>query len=240
MSTENLTYSLGAGEPTLTPQYPAPPCGGAPGGTGTIVIDDVPSGDNTYGCNDSATAHGTFKLVLGDDVSYQRVTSNFPTSSPYFGTWRYTPDIAQVDLHQLGTGYDGHMWFTHQYATNDVWHEVTAIWTPDPSLLPTEPTTAHFDVYVHLPSHGGQATVQYTGHSGGDGGGDSHSCSINQAGGNGSDTWKELGSLPLSKGAYLTADNLSSSGTGDADVTFDAIALVPVSSGVPGVCGWGH
>lgn len=102
-SSENLVYSLGSGEPALNRQYTAGPCGGAPSG---LLIDDVPDPkDNTQGCADSRTNDGKFTLQLGDNFTYQRSD----------GSWRVTGDIAPIDLHQLGAGYDGHAWFTHAY-----------------------------------------------------------------------------------------------------------------------------
>ncbi|MEW2404767.1 hypothetical protein ACIPJQ_07830 [Streptomyces griseoviridis] len=34
-------------------------------------------------------------------------------------TYRATPYIAPIDLHQLGAGYDHHVYFTHNYPDTD-------------------------------------------------------------------------------------------------------------------------
>ncbi|WP_405522560.1 hypothetical protein [Streptomyces canus] len=36
------------------------------------------------------------------------------------GTYRATPYIAPIDLHQLGAGYDHHVYFTHSYGDTDI------------------------------------------------------------------------------------------------------------------------
>jgi hypothetical protein len=242
-STENLAYSLGSGEPALQRQYAAPPCNNAPGTLSAIVIDDIPdSDDNVFGCHENPDRyrHGKFTLRLGDNV----------TSNRDDGTWRATEDIAPIDLHQLSAGYDGHMWFTHDYAapvhpedssSNFLWHQVTATWTPNPEELPVSGQPGEdMDIYIHLPNHGAQAKVLYTVNPGrNNSGGLVHQCPLTQSKyTNGNDVWLELGSVTLWQGANVTANNTYAGGTGDGslDVAFDAVAFVPVSSHVAGTC----
>ncbi|WP_329254087.1 hypothetical protein [Streptomyces canus] len=236
-STENLAYSLGSGEPALDRQYDAGPCGGAPSG---LLIDDVPKpNDNTQGCTDSTRIDGKFNLQLGDNFTYQRPD----------GSWRATGDIAPIDLHQLGAGYDGHVWFTHTYAGGngsaasaaDLWHKVSATWTPYPELMAQSGTTGVlYNIYVHLPNHGAQGKVAYNVHVGNSGQGvaELHSCPITQqtwSGGN--DTWLSLGTLRLWEGAYMQADNTSYAGaTGDLDVAYDAAVFQPTTTAATGPC----
>ncbi|MFE3858404.1 hypothetical protein ACFXPN_45650 [Streptomyces griseorubiginosus] len=236
-STENLAYSLGSGEPALDRQYDAGPCGGAPSG---LLIDDVPKpNDNTQGCTDSTKIDGKFNLQLGDNFTYQRSD----------GSWRATGDIAPIDLHQLGAGYDGHVWFTHTYAGGngsaasdaDLWHKVSATWTPSPELMAQPGTTGVlYNIYVHLPNHGAQGKVAYNVHVGNSGQGvtELHSCPITQqtwSGGN--DTWLSLGTLRLWEGAYMQADNTSYAGaTGDLDVAYDAAVFQPTTTAATGPC----
>ncbi|MEU0413445.1 hypothetical protein ABZ307_37355 [Streptomyces griseorubiginosus] len=123
--------------------------------------------DNTQGCTDSRKIDGKFNLQLGDNFTYQRSD----------GSWRTTRDIAPIDLHQLGAGYDGHVWFTHTYAGGngngsaasdaDLWHKVSATWTPSPELMAQPGTTGVlYNIYVHLPNHGAQGKVAYNVHVG--------------------------------------------------------------------------
>ncbi|MGW1876241.1 hypothetical protein [Streptomyces sp. NPDC001975] len=228
-SSENLVYSLGSGEPALNRQYTAGPCGGAPSG---LLIDDVPDPkDNTQGCADSRTNDGKFTLQLGDNFTYQRGD----------GSWRATGDIAPIDLHQLGAGYDGHAWFTHAYPggavaeAGDLWHKVLATWTPDPALMADYGTNGVlYDIFVHLPNHGAQAIVPYTVHVGMNNAGakPTHVCNVNQATkSNGNDVWVDLGTLRLWQGANIQLDNVSRSDyTGDQDVAYDAVVFQPTTT----------
>ncbi|MFF0016865.1 hypothetical protein [Streptomyces sp. NPDC005374] len=236
-STENLAYSLGSGEPALKRQYDAGPCGGAPSG---LLIDDVPKpNDNTQGCTDSTKIDGKFNLQLGDNFTYQRAD----------GSWRATGDIAPIDLHQLGAGYDGHVWFTHTYpggnggaaSDADLWHKVSATWTPSPELMAQSGTTGVlYNIYVHLPNHGAQGKVAYNVHVGNSGQGvaELHSCPITQQTWSaGKDTWLSLGTLRLWEGAYMQADNTSFAGaTGDLDVAYDAAVFQPTTTAATGPC----
>ena len=241
-SSENLAYSLGSGEPDLNRQYDAGPCGGAPTG---LLIDDVPKpNDNTQGCTDSRTIDGKFNLQLGDNFTYQRSD----------GSWRATGDIAPIDLHQLGTGYDGHVWFTHTYsggsitggATSDadLWHKVSATWTPSPELMAQPGTTGVlYNIYVHLPNHGAQGEVRYNVNVGNsqEGAAQFHSCPFTQEKwGADKDAWLNLGTLRLWQGAYMQADNTSfANQTGDLDVAYDAVVFQPTTTSVAGICNFG-
>lgn len=228
-SSENLVYSLGSGEPALNRQYDAGPCGGAPSG---LLIDDIPDpNDNTQGCTDSRAVEGKFTFQLGDNFTYQRGD----------GSWRATGDIAPIDLHQLGAGYDGHAWFTHGYAggavpeAGDLWHKVLATWTPDPALMADYGTNGVlYDIWVHLPNHGAQAVVPYTVHVGmnNTGAKPTHVCNVNQGTKtNGSDVWVELGTLRLWQGADIQLDNVSNSTyTGDQDIAYDAVDFQPTTT----------
>lgn len=53
------------------------------------------------------------------------------------------------------------------------------------------------------------------------------------------DPWVRIGSVPLSRGATLTADNTTCTGNssdGTLDAAFDAVAFVPVSQPLKGIC----
>ncbi|MFC8350141.1 hypothetical protein [Streptomyces sp. NPDC057280] len=234
-STENLVHALGSSEPALNRQYAAGPCNNAPAG---LLVDDLPDpDDNTQGCTESQSAEGKFTLQLGDNFTYDRSD----------GTWRATGDIAPIDLHQLGAGYDGHAWFTHGYAGGtgsaaNLWHKVTATWTPKPSLMSEPGTTGLlYDIYVHLPNHGAQAIVPYTVHVGMNTAGATatRTCSVNQATrSNGKDVWVELGTVRMWQGGNLQADNTSRSDyTGDQDVAYDAVVFsATTTASSTGIC----
>ena len=228
---ERLSYALGSGEPTLERMYPTGPCIEPPNGDASaIIVDDLAEHENTYGCGDfEASDDGKFSLQLGDNFTYYRDD----------GTMRATPYIAQIDLHQLSAGYDGHSFFTHSYPAGDIFHKVTGRWEVNQKYLPNfDQLGKHYDVFVHVPNHGAEAIVRYNFIPGkNDEGLSTHSCRLPQKTvSNGADVWVEMGSFTFWKGGRIEADNLHDAGTGDDNVNFDAIAFVPIAFHVPGYC----
>ncbi|MEV7217064.1 hypothetical protein AB0O31_28730 [Kitasatospora cineracea] len=226
---ENLAFALGSGEPPLNRKYSQPPCNSAPGTLATIVIDDLPDpNDNVFGCNESRVPpKGKFNLRLGDNIVYTRSD----------GSVRATGDIAVIDLHQIGGGYDGHFWFTHNNTdtTTNQFHRVTASWTIDPGYLPRLGQQGQrFDIYVHIPDHGADGIALYTVNPGYNNAGEPvRSCPYNQGRANGANAWMELGTVQMWAGASLQADNISQTynlNLGDKDIAFDAVAFVPASA----------
>ncbi|MFG2956664.1 hypothetical protein ACGF5O_23450 [Streptomyces sp. NPDC048291] len=121
------------------------------------------------------------------------------------------------------------------YPAGDVFHKVTGRWELNQARLPAgDQPGKRYDVFVHLPSHGGQANVKYNFIPGDNTvGAKADYCHVNQATrSNGSDTWFEFGTFTFWKGGRIEADNLHDAGTGDADVAFDAMAFVPHNSKV--------
>lgn len=231
-STEALAFGLGSSEPPITRQYDYGPCitGPTSDDPSTVVVDDLNQHEDTYGCGDFEAAESEkFSLQLGDNFTYIRDD----------GTARATPYIAQIDLHQIGVGYDGHSFFTHNYATNDFFHRVTARWEVDQKFLPASTDVGkRYDVWVHLPSHGAQASVVYQAIPGrNDSSAAVLTCDLNQgAHSNGTDTWVDLGTAQFWKGGRIEADNEHEAGTGDEDVDFDAVAFVPYNNAKAGLC----
>ncbi|MET7958781.1 hypothetical protein FKO01_61535 [Mesorhizobium sp. B2-3-3] len=56
----------------------------------------------------------------------------------------------------------------------------------------------------------------------------------------GKDTWFKLGSMRFWKGGHIGMDNEHDPGTGDANVAFDAVALVPAANPDAGNCKFGY
>ncbi|MFJ2608365.1 hypothetical protein ACIO13_25805 [Streptomyces sp. NPDC087425] len=231
-STEELRYTLGSSEPALESKYGHGPCIDHPSVyTNAIIVDDLGEHEDTYGCGDFEGADdGKFTLQTGDNITMER--------DDY--TYRATPYIAPVDLHQLGAGYDHHVYFTHSYPDTDYFHKVTGRWQVNQSDLPSgdEFGGQRYKVYVHLPSHGAEAIVRYRFIPGDNAfGAEADYCRVNQATrSNGQETWFEMGTFSFWKGGYIEADNLHDAGTGDDNVVFDAIAFVPFASADPGAC----
>ncbi|MFJ5121308.1 MULTISPECIES: hypothetical protein [unclassified Kitasatospora] len=157
--------------------------------------------------------------------------------------------LAQIDLHQFGAGYGGRMYFTHTYDNGTVtqpqyanygWyksppqipknisHKVVATWTP-------ELTLPAYKIFIHLPTHGAQATnVPYYIYSG---------CgtmgqglipstyyldqSQTKTAGQG---WYQLGTgnMLLCSGARVQMSNLvDTGGFSGPDIAIDAVAFTP-------------
>ncbi|MFI1994089.1 hypothetical protein [Actinoplanes sp. NPDC020271] len=236
-ATERLLFTHSDPEPATERTYPKD-CGKlkVPSGVTATVVDDLPDSAavpgaingppetangsyNVLGCPGEATG-GKFALRVGSpagDVPHVNADGSVQT---YENSLALT---AQIDLHQLGAGYQGHMWFTHTYpASRKAYHRVVGAWTPN-----LKAGAAKYDVIVHLPSHGGQVTnAQYyyynsaTAASVG-----SATCKINQDT-NGVDKWVNLGTYTLSPGARFQLTNDDDSANGTIDVAFDAMAFL--------------
>ncbi|MEU0136690.1 hypothetical protein ABZ172_22070 [Streptomyces sp. NPDC006296] len=235
-SVETLKYTLGSSEPALIAKYPSGPCMTTPDGTpGTMIIDDLNGREDVYGCGDyEAASDGKFTLQYGDSLLTYRDDLE---------TWRATPAIAQIDVHQLGAGYNGHVFFTHSYPEGDFFHKVTGRWTLNPTNLPTaDKAGARYNVWIHLPNHGAEAIVRYTVHPGPNAEGlGPDTCRLDQKRWSaGKDTWFKLGSMRFWKGGHIEMDNEHDPGTGDANVAFDAVALVPAANPDAGNCKFGY
>lgn len=228
-ATEKLNYGLGSGEPAVQRIYPTW-CTPYHGPAGTVVVDDLDdSSINVEGCP-AQPRGGKFSLRVGD----------WPGSiASYYG---------QVDLHQLGAGYLGHIWFTHSYDGTGEYdgngnhtcdplavtpaevclHLVVGTWSPRLS------STGRYDVLVHLPDHGGTATVNYIvfDNSADAGTDDVHTCGITQDT-NGRSEWIYLGNYPLGKAARVEMNNVETGADGTPDVAYDAVAFVPDATSSP-------
>ncbi|MFC8370151.1 MULTISPECIES: hypothetical protein [unclassified Streptomyces] len=230
-TTEKLSYSLGSGEPALQSKYGHGPCIDHPSVyTGAIIVDNLGEHEDTYGCGDfEAADDGKFTLQVGDNFTMQRDD----------GSFRATPYIAGIDLHQLGAGYDHHVYFTHSYEYTEPFHRVTGRWQVNQAKLPSgDQPGQRYKVYVHLPAHGAEAVVRYDFIPGDNtAGAKPDYCNVNQGTRSaGKDTWFEMGTFTFWKGGRIEMDNIHKGGTGDDNVVFDAIAFVPFNYADPGPC----
>ncbi|MER5636659.1 hypothetical protein ABT095_06880 [Kitasatospora sp. NPDC002227] len=226
-SVQRLAYTGADPEPAMAARYPAPDCAKPSSwGAGTVVVYPVSDPNkNTYGCSGSA-AGGKFTLRTGDNFDH----------SAY---------LANVDLHQFGAGFGGRMFFTHSYdsatITQDnfqpqrsglpvpmnISHKVVATWEPDL-------TGPAYKIFVHLPSHGAQATnVPYYIYDGCGTMGQGLIPSVtnlDQSKSSSGQGWFQLGaaSVLLCSGARVQVTNLiPNGGFSGPDIAFDAIAFVP-------------
>lgn len=173
-----------------------------PAGHTLIVTDEAPSGTdvNLAGCGPTPQGwsnQGSFNLQYGRDA----------TGAP----------LGQIDFHQLGGGFGGHMYFSHQVATADTEHRVTATWTP--AL-----TTAEiYQIWAFIPDLGATAQASYTVTP--NYAGRQFTANVDQ---NSATGWVDLGQYYLAPGAAVSLANHAASAS-TADEAFSAMAFQPVA-----------
>jgi hypothetical protein len=140
---------------------------------------------------------GSFSVQFGQD------TSGDPTG--------------EIDWHQLGTGFGGHMWFTHPVGNADPAHTDTGTWTPDLSA-----PGQRYDIMVFIPAIGGtdsEATYTIEANCGGQ---SQNTATIDQS--SYSNQWVDLGQYQMCAGSSLTLTN--NDGDTGSDLAFDAAAFL--------------
>jgi len=174
----------------------------------TIVVDDEATGDdspdmNLVGCPPNPADwrnQGSFQ------VQYAIDGAGAPTG--------------QIDWHQLGTGFGGHLWFTHGYPDTATASLVTGVWTPDlprpgtykimafdPDFAPQTIDHVRYDIQRWPDGPLTQVFAQPGTHHGG---------------------WLDLGNFELFPGATVSLSNTAIYAEDEGeDIAFDAIAFVP-------------
>ena len=197
-ATSFFTYSTTATEPTTS--NPHPPACSSTLPANAIVVDEQPApGYNLVGCG-STSSTGTFTYTVGSNAA----------GAP----------LGIIDFHQLGVGFGGHIWYTHNRAASDTAHLVTGTWTK--SL-----TTGVYVVHAHVPDTGantGSAHYKITTSSGSviDRAIDQHLHA---------NRWVTLGAHTLGSNARVTLSNVTDD-PGRHNVGYDAVAFVPVTGTV--------
>jgi hypothetical protein len=210
-----------ASEPA-TPANPTPPACNVSGipvpSTSAVIVDEEADGNP----ND-------LHVSLNSGCTGSRNWQNNGTFSLAYGS------MGMVDFHQLGVGFDGHTWFSHEVAASDAAHTATGTWKP------TLPRSGNYMVYVFVPSAAATATdAQYTIHNG-SGGTIPVPTVLNQN--LFANAWVPVGSFNLTNGATLQLSNNTTASL--HDMAFDAVAFDPISSpvlfihGSPGSSGSG-
>jgi hypothetical protein len=237
-ATEHLAYGLGAAEPPIDRIYPR-------------ACADIDIGNDQYITSGTAPVvydlDDTSQYKLGCAVHPQNGKFTLRVGFPAYSPLNYP--YGQIDLHQGGAGYQGHMWFTHVYppssGSNNALHSVVGTWSPDlDPVFPGSPGTTLYDIVVHLPSHGGEYShAQYL-VQGDPLNANTTSCTIDQGteslpGTNGHDEWKYIGHYTLHQGARVMLGNTgASTDDGSVDIAYDAMAFIPIS-GAGHKCGDG-
>ncbi|MBF4563291.1 transglycosylase SLT domain-containing protein [Microbacterium sp. VKM Ac-2870] len=202
-------YEDGAGstEPSYTDPYP-PTCNQDTSKvpSGSIIVDDLADPtQNRQGC-------AGMNWSNGGSFSY----------SP--GTNSSGDPVGNIDTHQLGSGFGGHILFTHTEPASSTSLINTGTWTPN------LPSLQYYKVKIHIPQSGATATdVVYTINPGGSA--SPWKMRVNQDWE--SEQWVTIGTFAMQNGGNVQLSNASSMAAGEYDVAFDAIAFVP-QGGTPG------
>jgi hypothetical protein len=205
-NTGSWEYNQGDAEPPAAgDSLPLPTCYVDPASVpaASDIVDSQASAVNLQGCTSSTMNwqnNGTFAFSYGDPA---------------------VPESQQTDMdvHQLGTGLGGHIWFTHTNEPTDahgvsLWG-VTGTWTPNIGQ-------GRYNVKVYIPSAGASATqANYTVSSGLAGA--SRTVTINQN--SYSDQWVSLGNFWLGPGSTVSLTNLHV--TSGGDLAFSGMAFIP-------------
>jgi lysophospholipase L1-like esterase len=194
-----------APEPSATDPNP-PVCGGGLPAN-AIVVDEQPTDLNLAGCPNPPAQwanQGTFSVQFGTSI---------PDGAP----------LGEIDFHQLGAGFGGHLWFTHTYQPGDLQDDVLGTWTPAPSVL----TRGLYKIEVFVPdAAAGADQAPYTVYTGAGG---SVTATLSQAAyGN---EWVSIGDYALQPGASVQLDNRTADGDGVTDIAYNAVAFVPEGPG---------
>jgi len=199
-ATSVFNVSESATEPANDPNY-IPKCQSVLP-AGTIIVDNEPEDLNLRGCTPSNwTSKGTFTIQHGTNGS------GVP--------------IGMIDWHQLGTGFGGHTYFTHNRPVIDTAHTEKGTWTPGTIKAGV------YSIQAHVPDNGATAeAVTYRIYKGD---GTSSTSTINQhIGGN---QWVPLGDYELEgTGAKVELTNVDSEPSGQKDIAYDAVAFTWIAN----------
>ncbi|MFF5718289.1 hypothetical protein [Streptomyces buecherae] len=133
----------------------------------------------------------------------------------------FTPDAvgdfpSKVDFHQLGAGFGGHFWFAHSRKQSDKM-KVSGTWKLDHEL------DSPAQLLVHLPDHGAQSKkARYEIHTARG----VRTKVVSQP--SGDNRWVSLGAYLFKGAPKVTLSSVTTDGTGDDDIAFDAMAVVPM------------
>ncbi|MBY8877306.1 Tat pathway signal protein [Streptomyces sp. PLK6-54] len=197
-------------------QYGTPDCAAPP--AGALVVDSVPDGTPTWSTCGNATSQGTFQFTFYPDTDYPD------------GVARYE---AKGDLHQIGGGYQGHFWYAHDRNAAHLGGEGGRMTVLGDWKLGAPLPQKQAKIYVHIPDTGAQTTeadYQIVTPFG------TVTKTISQNA-NSSNTWVSLGAYRFNDQApEVRLSNANSTGTGDKDIAWDAVAFVPGDySQMPGI-----
>ncbi len=214
---ENIKYQSLINEPGrgYRLQHGTPVCSGAP--SGAKVVPSVPAGTNTWSDCGTTTSDGSFQFTFYPDPY---------ATGPGLGQYD-----AKADLHQIGGGYQGHFWYTHERDADHLGGDGGRMTILGDWKLNSAIPGSQAKVYVHIPDTGAQTSdATYTVIT--PFGPKTEIIDQNSQ----SNSWVLLGAYNFKDQAPEV--QLSNSGPppngADKDVAYDAVAFVPGDySGMP-------
>lgn len=205
--------SLGSEPPSVNPDPPV--CN-----LNTSQVPTSTSAGSTVIVSEEATPENTANQDINLAGCPQGSGRNWTSNGTF--TLQYATDangnpIGQIDLHQLGVGFGGHIWFTHTSPPSGAqYYQVTGTWKPNITL-------GVYQVKVFVPDLGAVATPAiYTISSGN---GNTVTRAINQ--GDYNNQWVSLGDFALGAGATVSLSNITANGDHSSDLAYGAVAFIP-------------
>ncbi|MEV2210450.1 Tat pathway signal protein [Streptomyces sp. NPDC050997] len=187
-----------------------PVCSGAP--AGAEVVASVPAGTQTWSDCGPVVSDGNFQFTFYAD-----------TMGTHFN--------AKADLHQIGGGYGGHFWYTHDRDPDHLGGEGGQMTIDGRWRLSGPLNKKQAMVYVHIPDTGAQtqqAVYEVVTALG------TEKVTVDQSA-NASDKWVSLGAFRFNDTTpEVRLSNTTSSGTADKDIAWGAVAFVPGDFNVSG------
>ncbi|WP_158721090.1 hypothetical protein [Streptomyces sp. NRRL S-241] len=163
-----------------------------------------------------------------DGTPISRPGCSLPKATSGTFSLDFATPSARIDFQQLGAGYGGHFWFAHTRKDDALGQrmKVTGTWQLSKVL------DGAAKVFVHLPDHGAHTKfAKYeilTPHGWRE--------SVVEQKGTGN-RWVDIGAYQFKGSApQVRLSSITSDGTGDQDIAFDAVAFVPGDySGMPDI-----
>jgi hypothetical protein len=175
----------------------------------TLVVTEEATPDNT--------ANQDVNLA-GCPVAGGRNWANAGTFTLRYATDSSGNPLGEVDFHQLGVGFGGHIWFTHTSSPSEApFSQVTGTWKPSIAAAGT------YQVKVFVPDLGAVATPAI--YSITTANGSTVTRTINQS--DWSNQWVPLGDFALSSNAAISLSNITPNGDDTSDLAYNAVAFIP-------------
>lgn len=206
---EFFNIATTATEPTVTNPDPPVCARGTSLPASADIVDDLSGDLNLVGCP-------------APPADWSSSGQGYPT----FQSESVNSAVGTIDYHQLGGGFGGHFYFTHNRVANEAQQAITYTWYPSAITSPG----ANYHVEVFIPSLGAtEPHATYTINPGTFAGITPVSTTVTINQNSYSNQWVDLGVFQLGANATLSLSNVDNDQSNDGafDVAFDAAAFVP-------------